>query len=132
MMKTNRRTTRRAARRLFRLCLVDGMLDEARVRQVASRLAGSGRRGSLPILGDFARLVRLDRERSTAVIESAIPLPPDVRDGLNAGLARAFGPGGRARFVLNPALIAGLRIKVGSHLYDGSVRARLAALQARL
>jgi len=32
----------------------------------------------------------------------------------------------------NPALIAGVRIKIGSDVYDDSVRARLAALHARL
>ena len=32
-------------------------------------------------------------------------------------------------FAQNPALIGGMRIKVGSDVYDGSVQARLAALQ---
>ncbi len=35
-------------------------------------------------------------------------------------------------FEQNAALIGGVRIKVGSDVYDGSVRARLAALEARL
>ena len=47
-MKTKKRT-RRAARLLFRLCVLDGVLDEARARHVAARLAASGRRGALPV-----------------------------------------------------------------------------------
>jgi F-type H+-transporting ATPase subunit delta len=35
-------------------------------------------------------------------------------------------------FIVTPALLGGMRIKVGSDVYDGSVRARLAALEARL
>ena len=35
-------------------------------------------------------------------------------------------------FVDNPALIGGMRIRIGSDVYDGSVRSRLAALEARL
>lgn len=49
-----------------------------------------------------------------------------------SGLAHVYGPDIEASFTENPALIAGLRIKVGSDVYDGSVQARLAALQSRL
>jgi F0F1-type ATP synthase delta subunit len=35
-------------------------------------------------------------------------------------------------FAVDPALIGGLRIQVGSDVYDGSIRARLATLDARL
>jgi F-type H+-transporting ATPase subunit delta len=38
----------------------------------------------------------------------------------------------KATFTVNPSLVGGMRIKVGSDVYDGSVRARLAALEARL
>jgi F-type H+-transporting ATPase subunit delta len=130
-MKANRKA-RRAARQLFRLCLVDGVLDPGRVRQVTQRIATSTRRGALPILSDFQRLVRLDRDQHTAVVESATPLADGVRGDIQAGLAHVYGPGLDASFEENPALIGGLRIKVGSDVYDGSVRTRLAALEARL
>jgi F-type H+-transporting ATPase subunit delta len=126
------RKTRRAARRLYHLCLVDGLLDEARARQVAGRLAASAQRGSLAILEDFLRLVRLDVARRTAVVESAAPLPEAVRDSVSAGLTSTYGPGVQTSFAINPALVGGMRVKVGSDVYDGSVRARLAALEARL
>jgi F-type H+-transporting ATPase subunit delta len=130
-MKANRKVTR-AARQLFRLCLVDGLLDQGRVRQVAQSVATSTRRGALPILSQFLRLVRLDSERHTAVVESAAPLEAGMRESIAAGLARVYGPGLDASFEQNPALIGGMRIKVGSDVYDESVRSRLAALEARL
>ena len=126
------RQARRAARQLFRLCLVDGRLDEGRVRLVARQLAGSARRGALAVVSDFQRMVRLDRDRHTAVVESATSLPDDVRDGVKSGLARVYGSGLETSFEQNPALIGGMRIKVGSDVYDGSVRAKLAAIEARL
>jgi F-type H+-transporting ATPase subunit delta len=126
------KSVKRAARQLFRLCHVDGVLDEGRVRQVTERIATSRRRGALPILSDLQRLVRLDRDRHTAVVESATPLVGSVREGIQAGLARIYGPGLETSFEQNPALIGGMRIKVGSDVYDGSVRMRLAALEARL
>ena len=130
-MKSSRRI-KRAARHLFRACLVDGGLDEGRARFVAGRLAESSRRGALAILSSFQRLVRLDREQHRALVESAAPLAPGMRDDIRAGLTRGYGPSLEATFVENPALIGGMRIKVGSDVYDDSVRARLAALQARL
>jgi F-type H+-transporting ATPase subunit delta len=130
-MRISKKATR-AARQLYRLCLVDGVLDDARVRQTAHRIAESKRRGTLPILTGLNRLVRLDRERHTAIIESATPLPEGLQQGIRADLTRVYGRGLDALFTPNPALIGGMRIKVGSNVYDGSVRARLATLQARL
>ena len=51
---------------------------------------------------------------------------------IQADLARVYGPGLNTSFALNLDLIGGVRIRVGSDVYDGSVRARLAALAARL
>jgi F-type H+-transporting ATPase subunit delta len=130
-MKATRRA-RRAARRLFRLCLIEGRLDEDRVRQVARGLAESERRGALAVLSDLRRMVRLDRDRHRASVESATSLADDVRDDVRAGLARIYGPGLETSFEENPELIAGMRIQVGSDVYDGTVRARLAAIEARL
>ena len=128
---TNRQM-KRAARRLYRLCLVDGSFDEIRARSVAARLAGSGRRGAQPVLWEFLRLARLDQARRTAVVESAEPLPSEVQDDVSARLGRTYGAGVKPTFAVNPALLGGMRIRMGSDVYDGSVRARLAALQSRL
>jgi len=130
-MKATRRV-KRAARELFRFCLANGVLDDARARDVAGRLASSGRRGALPILSRFQRLVRLDRERHTARVESATTLAGTVRERIESGLSRTYGAELETSFGENPALIGGIRIQVGSDVYDGSVRARLAALAARL
>ncbi len=127
-MKTIKQT-RREARRLFRLCVVKGALNEERVRHVVQSAIETKRRGSLALLSQFLYLVRLDRARHTAEIESAAPLPAEVQASIQAGLSRAYGPGITASYALNPALIGGTRIKVGSDVYDGSVRARLTALE---
>ena len=130
-MKGTRRTIR-AARRLYRLCLIDGRLDEGRVRQVARRLGGSRRRGSIAVLSSLRRMVKLDRDRHRAVVETATSLPDDLRDEVQASLARLYGSGLATSFETSPDLIGGMRIRVGSDVYDGSVRARLAAIESRL
>jgi len=127
-MKTTRQI-KREAKRLFRFCLVNGLLDEARTRQVVQVIIDVKRRGGLALLSHFQRLVKLDSARHTAKVESAMPLPEDLRVSVQNGLARTYGPGISASFAENPELIGGMRIKVGSDVYDGSVRARLAELE---
>ena len=127
-MKTVKQT-RREAKRLFRLCLVNGLMDESRIRQVAQGIFEAKRRGSPALLYQFLYLVKLDRARHTAEIESATPLPDDLRTSIQADLASLYGPGISASFAQNPALIGGMRIKVGSDVYDGSVKAGLAELE---
>ena len=120
---------RRDAKRLFRLCFVNGLLDEERIRQVVQSILEANRRGGRALLSHFLHLVKLENARHAAEIESATPLPADLRVTIEAGLARKYGPGIRASFAQNPELIGGMRIKVGSDVYDGSVRAGLAALE---
>jgi len=129
-MKTTRRTRIRA-RRLFRACLVQGALDEGRARQAARRVAAAGRRGRLAILSQFLRLVRLEQARHRAVVETATPLPPELRQSVEAALARLYGKGLSASFSEDPSLIGGMRVRVASDIYDGSVRAALGALGER-
>ncbi|HUL74511.1 MAG TPA: F0F1 ATP synthase subunit delta [Vicinamibacterales bacterium] len=128
----SKRRTMRSARQLFRFCLVHGALDEGRVRTVVQRAIASKRRGVTAMLTEFQRLVRLDRERHTATVESAAPLSESIRAEVVAGVARTHGQGIETSFVDNPALIGGMRIQVGSDVYDGSVRAKLDAIASGL
>jgi F-type H+-transporting ATPase subunit delta len=120
---------RRQAKALFRSCVVAGLLDEGRVRGAVQRVLDLRPRGYLAVLSHFQRLVKLDVERRTARVESPMALGADLQTRLQSDLARLHGPGLQVSFAQNPALIGGLRVKVGSDVYDGSVRARLAALE---
>jgi len=120
---------RREAKELFRGCTVQGVLDENRVRQVVRRVVETKPRGYISILSHFARLVKLDVERRTARVESAAVLPADLQTQVQTSLASVYGRGLEVSFTQNSALIGGMRIKVGCDVFDGSVQARLAALE---
>jgi len=120
---------RRGAKELFRGSLVNGVLDEERVRQAVRQVVAGKPRGYVAILSHFQRLVKLETERRTARIESAGPLPPDLQSSVTAALARRYGAGLNISFGQNPSLIGGMRIRVGSDVYDGSIQGRLTALQ---
>jgi F-type H+-transporting ATPase subunit delta len=130
-MKTKKQT-QREARQLFQLCLVNGALDENRVRDVVQRVIDAGRPGSLKVLARFQRLVRLDRAAHTAHVESAAPLPADVKTSIESSIARLHGAGIATTYDANPELLGGARITVGSDVYDSSIQGRLAELEARL
>lgn len=116
---------RRDAKALFTACIVNGRLDENRVRQAVSAVIGGKPRGYAAILSQFLRLVKLDIEKRTATVESAAQLSDSLIASVNTSLAQRYGPGLGVSFVVNPALIGGLRVKVGSDVFDGTVQARL-------
>ena len=84
------------------------------------------------MLHQFTRLVRLDRERHSARVASATPLPEPMRAEIVGGVEKLYGPGIETSFTEQPSLIGGVRLQVGSDVYDGSVRARLDAIEAGL
>ncbi len=129
-MKVSKQS-RREAKQIFRACQENQLLDESRVRQAVQRLIQEKPRGYQAILSHFQRLVRLDIQRRTARVESAVPLPAELQSAVQNGLSRHYGPGLILSFGQNPALIGGMRIKVGSDVYDGSVQAKLEELNER-
>ena len=119
----------REARQLYRRCQANGLLDENRVRQMVSLLVSKKPRGYVGILSRLHRLVKLDLEQHAASVESATPLAADLQAEVAARMKTIYGAGLDISFRQNPALIGGLRIQVGSDLYDGSVKMRLQKLE---
>ncbi|MEY4299384.1 MAG: hypothetical protein RIR25_620 [Verrucomicrobiota bacterium] len=125
---TSSREARKNARSLFRACLTDGALDPARVRSVSDAVVAQKPRGCLAILKNLSRLVRLELDRRHAVIESAVPLSAGDLAAVRAEITRVHGSDITFADAVRPELIGGLRVRVGSDVWDGSVRARLEAL----
>ncbi len=127
-MRVDKRS-RRNAKSLFRSCLVDGTLDGDRVRRVVETLVSANQRECPAILSHFGRLVKLELARCSATVETASPLPADLQAAVEASLKRRYGAALSVAFTRRPDLIGGMRIQVGSDVYDGSVLAGLAALE---
>ncbi|HEV2695171.1 MAG TPA: F0F1 ATP synthase subunit delta [Verrucomicrobiae bacterium] len=118
----------RDARQMFRLCLVNGVLDEARAGKTVALLSQKKPRGYVEILSRLHRLVKLDAAKRTAKVEGAVEASPAQLAGIKADLEKRYGAGLNVSYVVNPSLLGGLRIQVGSDLYDGSVKTRLEKL----
>ncbi len=122
----------REAKAIFRSTIVDGAVDDGRAREAVKRLLETRPRGYLGILTHFERLIRLDIARRTAKVESAVRLSSDLQARVQTGLGKLYGAKLNFTFEQKPELLAGLRIQVGSDVYDGTVQARLAALEEAL
>ena len=111
-----------------------------------------GRMGASKTLRNFLFVV-LDRERVTLLqeIQQAFDAQLDARQGITRASvtsARELDDGEKAQlrgvlehisggrveaqYALDPALIAGTVVRVGSIIYDGSIRTQLARLRVRL
>lgn len=123
---------RRVSRSLYRACIANGKLDESRVRLVVNQVAASKPRAYLGILHNFKNLVATELSRSVATVESATVLDSATRDQLQSGLNAKYGRSLSLQFNTIPELLGGIRVKVGSDVWDGSVKARLEALKNAL
>ncbi|MCX7868729.1 MAG: F0F1 ATP synthase subunit delta [Terrimicrobiaceae bacterium] len=119
---------RRQAREMFALACEGGRVVPERVREVAEGFLASNPRGAAATLSEFARLVRLDLARRHAVIESATPLPLPAQSRLLEALAQKYGPGLTSEFRVRPELVGGVRVQVGSDVWDASILGRLESL----
>jgi F-type H+-transporting ATPase subunit delta len=126
------RESRRLARELFRLGLVNGRLDASRMTEISERLIAEKPRGYMEILKELSRLVRLELDRRHAVIESASPLDEANANNIVNTLKQSFGDDITTEFRTSPGLLGGLRIKLGSDVWDGSIGSRLSALSQQL
>lgn len=123
---------RRTSRQLFRACMAEGRLDESRVRLVVGQIATSKPRGYIAILDAFQNLVKAELDNQRALVESATQLPPELQNSLKTSLSQKYGRELALVFQVRPELLGGIKVKVGSDVWDGSVKARLEALQSSL
>ena len=81
---------------------------------------------------DFEAQIDERQGVARASVTSARELNERERKHLRAALERLSGRRVEAQYDLDPALIAGAVVRVGSTIYDGSVRTQLERLRVRL
>jgi F-type H+-transporting ATPase subunit delta len=84
------------------------------------------------ILHSFELVVDERLGFARAEVSSAGELTEEQRSAVSRQLERVTGKRIRARYAVNGALIGGVMVRIGSTVYDGSVRGQLDALERRL
>ncbi|MEY2907164.1 MAG: hypothetical protein RLZZ408_1635 [Verrucomicrobiota bacterium] len=120
---------RRMARELFDASLdASGRPDTSKALKVADLLVKSAPRHTLQILKEFTRLIRLESAKHHAVIESAAPVDDSTRASILKSLEKRDGGTVTLETKVDPSLIGGSRIRLGSEVWDATVVSRLNAL----
>jgi F-type H+-transporting ATPase subunit delta len=121
----------RTARQLIRLTTRDGGVDESAAKKIVNKIIKEKPRHYVGILEAYQRLLRLEVQKRHAIIESAVEIDGNERRSITAKLKKQHGDI-TADFNVVPELVGGLRITLGSNVWDGTVKARLEALRTAL
>ena len=130
-MKINKEI-RQISRQMLRASFTDGQLDRGKIDSLIQSLIAKKPRRYIDILQNYKRLLRLEIEKRHAAIESASELSSQTSSKILAKLKKKYGDDLTADFVVDPTLLGGMRVRVGSDVWDGSVRNRLQRLQQQL
>jgi F-type H+-transporting ATPase subunit delta len=130
-MKINKEI-RRLSRALLRASFTDGQLDPGEISSLVQSLVEKKPRYYIAVLENYQRLLRLEVEKRHARIESADELAPEASSRILSSLRRKYEADLTTEFRVNPELLGGLRIRVGSDVWDGTVRNRLERLEQNL
>jgi F-type H+-transporting ATPase subunit delta len=84
------------------------------------------------ILDEYHGLADQQAGLTEAEITTAHPLNPQDRSALEAQVARLAGGQVRATYSQDTSLLGGAVVRIGSTVYDGSVRAQLLGLKQKL
>ena len=92
--------------------------------------------GRIPMLAQIARQFETELNNQLGFVEAGITssrqLSPEEKHDLELQVARITGKKVRARYDTNPGLLGGAVVRVGSTIYDGSVRGQLQKLKEQL
>jgi len=130
-MKINKEI-RQLSREMLRASFTDGQLDAGRTRSLVDSLIEKKPRNYIDVLKNYRRLLRLELEKRRARVETASELDSTTGSELVANLKKKYGSDLTAEFIVNPELLGGMRVRIGSDVWDGTVRNRLEQLERQL
>ena len=122
----------RTARQFMRLTLRNGTVDLAAAKTIVEKVIADKPRNNLGILTSYQRLLRLEMEKRLAIVESAQGLSETEQATITADLQLRHGSDVTTEFRTNPELLGGIRVKLGSTVWDGSVKSRLESLRDKV
>lgn len=119
-----------------RQAIIEDLLGESATRttvQLLSMVIGAGKASDLVAITDaLVQRASAAKQLEVAEVRAAVALTPDQQDRLKAAIANATGKQVNLKVIVDPSVLGGLVATVGDIVIDGSVRATVDQLKARL
>ena len=116
------------ARQLFQLSLDQGQLSADRVAGVLQYVEKHPPAKPVAVLKAYHRLVASEFAKGRAVVEHAGPVAANLLASIEGAMSQRYHRPVVAVAKPAPALLAGLRVRVGDDVYESSVASQLASL----
>ena len=105
----------------------------ATTKKFLGLLAANGRASALPaVIAAFERLAADARGEVQAQVTTAVPLSAAQAKGVAQALRQALGKDPQIETRVDPAILGGIKVRVGSRLFDASLRSKLDSLKFAL
>ena len=96
-------------------------------------IAGNRRSEALPgAITSFEAMAAAERGTVAAEVTTAVALSSAQEKGLAAALRQALGRPAEVETRVDPSILGGMKVRVGSRLYDASLRSKLDSLRFAL
>src|SRR6266498_3551734 len=112
--------------------LLDGKAKPVTARLAELALAGFGGRGFQASLTRLVELAADRRDASVAYVTAAVLPTEEQERRLAATLSEMYGREVSLKITVDPRVIGGMRVRVGSDLFDGTISRRLAEARIAL
>lgn len=120
--------TKLLAKQLFKLSVVNGVVSPEQVAGVLGWVEKHSPRRPVALLRAYHHRIALELAKSRAEVEHAGPVTDATLKMIEGAMTRRYQRVITASAKPNDALLAGLRVRVGSDVYESSVAAQLANL----
>ncbi|MFN4177012.1 F0F1 ATP synthase subunit delta [Phenylobacterium sp.] len=121
------------AKRKGLTAIADKAKFDAVTKKFLGLLAVNGRASALSaVIASFERLAADARGAVSAEVVTALPLSPAQAKSVAQALRQALGKDPEITTRVDPALLGGIKVKVGSRLFDASLRSKLDSLKFAL
>lgn len=116
------------ARQFFQLSLVDGHLSADHVAGVLAYLEKHPPKDTIGVLKAYRRLVATEVAKGQALVEHAGPVSESILASIAGAMSQRYNRQVTASARDNPALLAGLRIRIGDDVFESSIASQLGDL----
>lgn len=120
--------TKLLAKQLFKLSVVNGVVSPEQVTGVLGWVEKHSPRHPVALLRAYHHRIAIELAKSRAEVEHAGPVSDGTLKMIEGAMTHRYKRVITASAKPNAALLAGLRVRVGSDIFESSVAAQLATL----